>query len=254
MRKVSYKIIGFVLVLIVIILVAFSFFIKDGDRGQEVRMIDFPDKFSQLRYEMVEEQLKKRDIDNEIVLQAMGNVERHKLVPEDIINKAYIDFPLPIGYGQTISQPYIVALMTQAAGVKKGDKVLEIGTGSGYQAAVLAEIVEQVYSIEIVKELAATASQNLAALGYENIEVKNADGYYGWAEAGPFDAILVTAAANHVPPLLIDQLKDGGRLVIPLGNIFRFQTLNLITKKDNEVTTEYITGVTFVEMTGQVKE
>lgn len=254
MPKSMYKkfrlVFGFLILLLVLVVLIFYFQKPAIPTGN----ITAPDKYSRLRFEMVEEQLKKRDIDDERVLAVMEEVERHKFVPENMENYAYVDDPLPIGYGQTISQPYIVALMTQEAQVEKGDKVLEIGTGSGYQAAVLSELVDKVYTIEIIKELADSASQRFKDLGYDNIEAKNADGYYGWQEAGPFDAILVTAATNHVPPPLIEQLKEGGRLVIPLGNVFRFQTLNLVTKKDGEVKTKYITSVRFVEMTGKAKE
>lgn len=216
--------------------------------------INFSDVNEQRRYEMIENQLKKRGIKDKNLLVAMQKVERHKFVPDFLIDKAYEDHPLPIGYGQTISQPYVVALMTKEAKVGKDDRVLEIGTGSGYQVAVLAEMVDQVYTIEIVKELADSASERLKNLGYDNIEVKNADGYYGWPEKGPFDAILVTAATNHVPPPLLKQLKDGGRLIIPLGSLFQFQTLNLITKKGDDIKSKFITGVSFVPMTGKMEE
>lgn len=252
MEKFRFKKIGLGFFLLILLLVVIIFVTREPDTS--VDNATFTDEYSRLRYEMVTEQLKKRDIDDERVLAVMGSVERHKLVPESLKNKAYNDNPLPIGYGQTISQPYIVALMTQEAGVEAGDKILEIGTGSGYQAAVLAELVDKVYSIEIIKDLADSARQSLKDLGYDNVEVKNADGYYGWEEKGPFDAIFVTAAANHVPPPLIKQLKDGGKLVIPLGNIFRFQTLNLVTKEGDEVKNKYITSVRFVEMTGKAKE
>jgi protein-L-isoaspartate(D-aspartate) O-methyltransferase len=252
MNKFRFKKTGLAFFLLILLFVVIIFVTKEPDTS--VDNATFTDEYSRLRHEMVEQQLKKRDIDDERVLAAIGSVERHKLVPKSLKNKAYNDNPLPIGYGQTISQPYIVALMTQEAGIETGDKVLEIGTGSGYQAAVLAELLDKVYSIEIIKDLADSARQNLKDLGYDNVEVKNADGYYGWEEKGPFDAILVTAAANHVPPPLIEQLKDGGKLVIPLGNVFRFQTLNLITKEGDEVKNKYITSVRFVEMTGQAKE
>jgi len=254
MQIIKRKKIGLVVSLLILFFIFVLYFVVTEHNKENVNIPTFSDRYCQQRYDMVEEQLKKRDIDDERVLAAMGSVERHKLVPESLKNKAYNDNPLPIGYGQTISQPYIVALMTQEVGVEAGDKVLEIGTGSGYQAAILAELVDKVYSIEIIKDLADSARQGLKDLGYDNVEVKNADGYYGWEEKGPFDAILVTAAANHVPPSLIEQLKDGGKLVIPLGNIFRFQTLNLITKEGDEVKNKYITSVRFVEMTGQAKE
>ena len=212
------------------------------------------DKYSELRKNMVEEQLKNRDITDEKVLDVMGKVERHKFVPNNLIKQAYEDHPMPIGYGQTISQPYIVALMTQILDVGENDKVLELGTGSGYQAAVLAELVKEAYTIEIIEELANSARERLKNLGYENVKVKNADGYFGWPEKAPFDAIIVTAAANHIPPPLIQQLKDGGKLIIPLGSTLTFQTLTLITKKSGELETEFITGVRFVPLTGKALE
>ena len=211
-------------------------------------------KYSKLRKAMVENQLKSRDIKDKKVLEVMNKVKRHKFVPSRIIDRAYDDRPQAIGHGQTISQPYIVALMTQSLKLDKNDTVLEIGTGSAYQAAVLAEIVKKVYTIEIIKELAASAAKRLNSLDYKNVEVKHADGYYGWEEKGPFDAIIVTAAANHVPPPLLRQLKDNGKLIIPLGSMSNFQTLTLITNKDNDLTTEFITGVVFVPLTGKVLE
>ena len=191
---------------------------------------------------MIETQLRIRDITDENVLDVMKKVLRHEFVPENMKNNAYEDKPLPIGYGQTISQPYIVALMTQSLELEEDDKVLEIGTGSGYQAAVMAELVEEVYTIEIIKELADAAKNRLNTLEYENIEVKHADGYFGWEEKAPFDAIIVTAAANHIPPPLLQQLKDGGKLIIPLGSTLRFQTLTIITKFGNETKKKLKTG------------
>lgn len=210
--------------------------------------------FAAMRQDMVEKQLKGRDIVDERVLSVMGNIERHTFVPQHLVNHAYDDNPLPIGYGQTISQPYIVALMTQNLNIDGDDKVLEIGTGSGYQAAVLSELVQEVYTIEIIEELASSARRRLSDLGYDNVYVKHGDGYYGWEEHAPFDAIIVTAAANHIPPPLLAQLKDGGRLVIPLSSTVWFQTLTLVTKKGGEVDTEFITGVRFVPLTGKAGE
>jgi len=209
------------------------------------------DKYAIDRGDMVNSQLKTRDITDEKVLDVMGKVERHEFVPSSLIEQAYDDNPLPIGYGQTISQPYIVALMTQSLDLNDGDKVLEIGTGSGYQAAVLGESVKDVYTIEIIEELAESAEERLKKLGYENIKVKNADGYFGWEENAPFDKIIITAAANHIPGPLLEQLKDDGKLIIPLGSTLRFQTLTLVTKKGDELETEFITGVRFVPMTGK---
>jgi protein-L-isoaspartate(D-aspartate) O-methyltransferase len=185
------------------------------------------------------------------VLQAMRMVPRHEFVPEDVASLAYEDQPLPIGYGQTISQPFIVALMTDLLDVEKEDVVLEIGTGSGYQAAVLSPLVREVSSIEIVPELGAAAEERLARLGYSNVETKVADGYYGWPEKGPFDGIVVTAAANHVPPPLVQQLKPGGRMVIPIGGPFSTQQLMLVEKRpDGGVTTRQLLPVQFVPLTG----
>jgi len=208
-------------------------------------------KLTKARKYMVEHDLKGRDIVDDKVLEVMGRVPRHKLVSKVLESQAYSDHPLPIGEGQTISQPYIVALMTQSLKLNKSDKVLEIGTGSGYQAAVLAELVDDVYTIEIRENLAENAEYALKSLGYENVKVKHADGYFGWEEYAPFDAIIVTCAANHVPPPLIEQLADGGRLIIPVGSTTYYQTLTLVEKKNGELSSTYITGVRFVPMTGE---
>jgi len=186
------------------------------------------------------------------VLTAMNTVERHRLVPANQRRFAYENRPLPIGYSQTISQPYIVALMTQLIRPDASDVVLEVGTGSGYQAAILAELVEHVYSIEIIEALATRARKDLDALGYENITTRLGDGYYGWEEHGPFDAIVVTAAASHVPPPLIKQLKPGGRMVIPVGSHFMTQDLLLLEiTADGEVITRQYGAVRFVPLTGK---
>ncbi|MDE2117894.1 MAG: protein-L-isoaspartate(D-aspartate) O-methyltransferase [Betaproteobacteria bacterium] len=185
------------------------------------------------------------------VIAAMEKVERHRFVPAGLAAAAYLNRPLPIGYGQTISQPFIVALMTDLVKVKAGDKVLEIGTGSGYQAAVLAEMGSSVYSIEIIEPLGKQAGGLLKTLGYRNVETRVGDGYYGWPEAAPFDAIMVTAAASHVPPPLVRQLKPGGRMVIPLGTQFLTQYLMLVEKRmDGSVTSRQILPVRFVPLTG----
>ena len=182
---------------------------------------------------------------------ALEKVERHRFVPDALATVAYLNRPLPIGYGQTISQPFIVALMTDLMRIKPGDRVLEIGTGSGYQAAILAELADAVYSIEIIAPLGKQADERLKALGYRNVQTKVGDGYYGWPEAAPFDAIIVTAAASHVPPPLLKQLKPGGRIVIPLGTQFMTQYLMLVEKKpDGSVTTRQILPVAFVPLTG----
>ena len=189
---------------------------------------------------------------DEKVLSALNEVRRHEFVPRNARDEAYANHPLPIGHGQTISQPYIVALMTDLVEPKEDDVVLEIGTGSGYQAAVLAKLVKKVYSIEIIEPLAKSVSERLDRLGYENVETRLGDGYYGWEEHAPFDAIVVTAAASHVPPPLIQQLKPGGRMVIPVGGRFMLQYLLLIEKNnDGEIITRQITAVRFVPLTGR---
>lgn len=189
---------------------------------------------------------------DEKVLSALNEVRRHEFVPRNARDEAYANHPLPIGHGQTISQPYIVALMTDMVEPKEDDVVLEIGTGSGYQAAVLAKLVKKVYSIEIIEPLAKSVSERLDRLGYGNVETRLGDGYYGWEEHAPFDAIVVTAAASHVPPPLIQQLKPGGRMVIPVGGRFMLQYLLLIEKNnDGEIITRQITAVRFVPLTGR---
>jgi protein-L-isoaspartate(D-aspartate) O-methyltransferase len=194
--------------------------------------------------------LEREEIDPR-VLQAMATVPRHALVPEELRSLAYENRPLPIGHGQTISQPYVVAIMTDLLALQPGDKVLEIGTGSGYQAAVLAELGVRVYSIEIIEPLGELARKNLAALGYENIEVRIGDGYYGWEEQAPFDAIIVTAAASHIPPPLIRQLRPGGHMIIPVGSRFLVQQLVLVDKDaEGGITTRQVLPVKFVPLTG----
>jgi len=203
------------------------------------------------RKRMVERDLKGRDIKDPKVLEIMGRIPRHLFVDPSLRNQAYADHPLPIGEGQTISQPYIVALMTQALQIKPGERVLEIGTGSGYQAAVLAELTDQVYTIEIRETLAKKAAERLKKLGYDKVQVKYGDGYFGWEEAAPFAAIIVTCAANHIPPPLLKQLKEGGRLVIPLGSTTYFQTLTLVTKQSGKPEVQHLLGVSFVPMIGE---
>ena len=189
---------------------------------------------------------------SDVVLEALGRVERHKFVPPGQVRYAYENRPLPIGHGQTISQPYIVALMTDLLEPGKDDVVLEVGTGSGYQAAVLAGLVDHVYSIEIVEALATSARERLRRLGYDNVTTKLGDGYYGWEEHAPFDSIIVTAAASHVPPPLIGQLKPGGKMVIPVGAQFMTQLLLLLEKgEDGEIVTRQIGAVRFVPLTGE---
>ena len=207
------------------------------------------DVYREKREKMVKDQIEKRGVSDKLVLKAMRNVKRHLFVPEERMAEAYDDSPLPIGYGQTISQPYIVAYMTEVIQPKAEFKVLEIGTGSGYQAAVLAEIVKEVYTIEIVTELANAATQRLKKLGYSKVKVKQADGYYGWKENGPYDAIIVTAAAEFVPPPLIEQLKENGKIVIPIGSPFMTQTLMLIEKNEKKIKTKNLLPVRFVPFT-----
>ena len=186
------------------------------------------------------------------VLATLGRVERHLFVPPGQVRYAYENRPLPIGHGQTISQPYIVALMTDLLEPDENDVVLEVGTGSGYQAAVLAEVVGHVYSIEIIEPLATSAAERLERLSYDNVTTKLGDGYYGWEEHAPFDSIIVTAAASHVPPPLIGQLKPGGRMVIPVGGRFMTQLLLLLEKGDDgEIVTRQIGAVRFVPLTGK---
>ncbi len=201
------------------------------------------------REQMVKTQLKARDIKDRATLHAMSNVPRHLFVPQNMKSQAYIDAPLPIGNGQTISQPYIVAFMTQELRLKSTDKVLEIGTGSGYQAAVLAKIVDSVYTIEIVKNLAMTAKDRLQELGYTNVNVKWGDGYHGWPIKAPFDAIIVTAGAEAIPQPVIDQLKNGGRMIIPVGPNNSVRQLVLIKKTENKIITKNLIPVRFVPFT-----
>lgn len=205
-----------------------------------------------VRVDIANETLLGRDaVKDESVLNAMRAVPRHKFVPPEQISQAYADRPLPIGYGQTISQPYIVAKMTELLRLKPGDKVLEIGTGSGYQAAVLAEIIDEVYTIEIVRPLAEQAAKRLKDLGYDQVRTQIGDGYFGWKEHAPYDGIVVTAAASHIPPPLIEQLKPGGRIVIPVGPPFGFQQLFVLEKDaDGKVTQRSIMGVRFVPLVG----
>ena len=212
------------------------------------------DRFSEDRRRMVEQDLKGRDITDSAVLDAMKSVKRHLFVPESMTSYAYADRPIPIGFSQTISQPYIVALMSQLLEAEPGMKVLEIGTGSGYQAAVLNEMGLEVYSIEIISALAKRSKRLFSKMDLP-IEVLNTDGYYGWPEKAPFDRIIITAAANHVPRPLIDQLKPGGRLILPLGKINLFQTLTVIEKDEKgETRFSYHIGVRFVPMTGKMLE
>src|SRR6185369_6020481 len=213
------------------------------------------DIFQEQRRTMVVRDIQGRGVRDQQVLAAMGKVPLHLLVDERYRYDAYADHPFPIGEGQTISQPYVVAMMTEALKLKPTDRVLEIGTGSGYQAAVLAEIVKEVYSIEIRKTLADRASVRLKELGYASVRVRYGDGYFGWEEHAPFDAIIITAAVNHIPPPLIRQLREGGRLILPLGSTVFYQTLTLVTKgKGGALDVRQLDPVAFVPMTGEAQK
>ena len=207
------------------------------------------DNYTAKRELMVNTQLLARDIIDPITIKAMRHVERHEFVPESMKKYAYSDGPLAIGHNQTISQPYIVAYMTQELNLKPEQRVLEIGTGSGYQAAVLATIVDSVYTIEIVEPLGLIAAKRLKRLGYQNIVTKIGDGYHGWAEKAPFDAIIVTAAVKEIPPAFLDQLAEGGRMIIPAGQTQFHRNLILVTKKNGKVRTKKRIPVAFVPFT-----
>jgi len=210
------------------------------------------DEYQVAREQMVREQIEARGIRDARVLAALRKVPRHLFVPPDEQREAYIDYPLAIGYGQTISQPYIVAFMTEALELKPRDRVLEIGTGSGYQAALLAELVPEVYSIEIVEALAREAEARLRRLGYSNVHLRAGDGYRGWPEAAPFDAIVVTAAPDHIPQPLVDQLREGGRMVLPVGRWD--QELVRLRRKGASILRESLLPVRFVPMTGEAEK
>ena len=214
----------------------------------------YADAFKQAREKMVADQIIRRGIGDPRVLAAMTQVPRHLFVPSSIASQAYRDHPLPIGEGQTISQPYIVALMTESLGLKGPERVLEIGTGSGYQAAILSRVADEVYTMEIKEKLHQQSSSVLRSAGFTNIKTRHGDGYFGWKDAEPFDAVMITAAVDHIPPPLLGQLKDGGRLILPLGNPFHFQHLTLVTRNGEDYTVKQITGVLFVPMTGHAIE
>lgn len=211
------------------------------------------DPMEKRRSDMVKWDIKSRGISDKNVLNAMLKVERHRFIDERQQGDAYSDHPLPIGEGQTISQPYVVAFMTEAVALKGNERVLEIGTGSGYQAAILGEIVREVFTIEIKQGLYEKARERLQRLGYNNIHLKSGDGYFGWEEHAPFDVIMVTASANHIPPPLLAQLKEGGRLIIPLGSTVFYQNLTLVRKAKGKRTVKELGGVAFVPMTGQAQ-
>jgi protein-L-isoaspartate(D-aspartate) O-methyltransferase len=208
-------------------------------------------EFLEARESMVQNQIENRGVIDPEVLAAMKAVPRHEFVPDEYLDQAYADHPLPIGHGQTISQPYIVALMTESLQLEPGQRVLEIGTGSGYQAAVLAEMNVEAYTIEIIPELVEAARTLLDDLGYANVVVLQADGYFGWEEHAPFDAIIVTAAPDHLPQPLANQLAEGGRLIVPIGPIGAVQTLWLFEKIEGELQATNLGGVRFVPLTGE---
>ncbi len=212
------------------------------------------DAFAKARKRMVERDFRGHGIKDPRVLEVMSLVPRHLFVSERYRSQAYQDRPLPIGEGQTISQPYVVALMTELLKLKGNERVLEVGTGSGYQAAVLSHLASEVYTIEIIPSLAAKAEERLLRLGYGNVQVKTGDGFFGWEEKGPFDAIVVTASAEKIPDPLWNQLQEGGRLVMPLGKTHKTQRLVRATKIKGKRHVETITGVIFVPMTGEVRE
>jgi protein-L-isoaspartate(D-aspartate) O-methyltransferase len=210
-----------------------------------------PRDFVQARERMVTEQIVRRGVQDSLVIEAMRSVLRHAFVPVSLADEAYADHPLPIGHGQTISQPYIVAVMTELVALQPGARVLEVGTGSGYQAAILAEIADSVYTIEVIPELAERAVGTLTRLGVRNVKVRTGDGYQGWPDAAPFDAIIVTAAPDHIPQPLVDQLVIGGRMVLPVGR--EEQNLIVVTRTSEGVSARHEIPVLFVPMTGQAQ-
>ena len=231
---------------IIIVFIVFMLFTSPGFAD----VVADTAEFKKARDHMVQTTIKGRGISDPNVLAAMQAVPRHCFVPKDLLSVAYSDRPLPIGEGQTISQPYVVALMTEILRPSKNHRILEIGTGSGYQAAVLGHVAKNVYTIEIKEKLYDKANNTLKSLGYKTIQTRHSDGYFGWPEKAPFDAIMITAAVDHIPPPLLKQLKDGGRLALPLGNPFSYQNLVLVTKKGQDLSVKQITGVLFVPMTG----
>jgi protein-L-isoaspartate(D-aspartate) O-methyltransferase len=230
----------------------FTFLLVLSCIQQGEKMDDLEQKYTELRKAMIKNDIERRGVKDPRVLEALMHVKRHEFVPKHLRKYAYSDEPLPIGEDQTISQPYIVAYMTEHLQLQKEDKVLEIGTGSGYQAAVLAEIVDSVFTIEIIDLLAKRAKKKLESLGYTNIFVRSGDGYAGWPEEKPFDVIIVTAAPERIPQPLVDQLKLGGRMILPVGNVT--QELVLIEKTLDGYTKRPLLPVRFVPMTGEIEE
>jgi protein-L-isoaspartate(D-aspartate) O-methyltransferase len=229
-----------------ILLYALTFFCYHGNNSSENGKTD---RFVRMRQDMVEKQIKARGVKDPRVLQALSTVPRHLFVPENLKEEAYGDEPLPIGSGQTISQPYIVAYMTEQLNLQPSDRVLEVGTGSGYQAAVLAELVDSVFTIEILPGLSEHAQRVIAKLGYKNIEFKIGNGFYGWPEKAPFDAIIVTAAPEKIPDPLVEQLKLEGKMIIPVGDFF--QELFLVVKDKSGIRKERKLPVRFVPLQGE---
>jgi len=217
-----------------------------GEESPAQKSVMQDDPYQHMRDKMVSTQIKARGIQNREVLDTMMKVQRHLFVPDHYRKSAYSDYPLPIGHGQTISQPYIVAYMTEILNLESDHRVLEIGTGSGYQAAILAELVKEVYTVEIIPELEKAAKNRLIKLGYDNIHTRSSDGYFGWQENTPYDAIIVTAATEYIPPPLIDQLKDKGMMIIPVGSPFNVQTLMLVEKQGDDISTRSLMSVRFV--------
>jgi protein-L-isoaspartate(D-aspartate) O-methyltransferase len=242
----------FFLALVLILMVGVMVEPDPFDNGND-QFEEEEDRYAALREKMVREQIMRRGVTDSLVLAAMKRVPRHEFVPEFLRESAYEDTPLPIGEGQTISQPYIVALMTASLELKGGEKVLEVGTGSGYQAAILAEIADSVYSIEIKESLARGAAERLKRLGYKNVFVRHGDGYFGWPDAAPFDAIIVAAAPEEVPEPLVEQLKEGGRMVIPVGD-WDQELLKIRKLEGGKLQKEYIVPVRFVPMTGEAEK
>ncbi len=225
-----------------------AWFWSSADRAEETQ--EGRDLTMQ-RNQMVEGQIANRGVRDPRVLKAMREVPRHRFVPDELLAEAYGDYPVPIGYGQTISQPYIVAYMCEQARIGPQDSVLEVGAGSGYHAAVISRVARKVRSIEIIPELYTRASRLLTELGYDKVETRSGDGYYGWPEAAPFDVIIVTAAADHIPPPLLEQLAEGGRMIIPVGDRFLVQKLVLAEKHGGKITTRDLLAVRFVPLTGE---
>jgi len=236
--------VAILLVLLVVIVLAILFFARTREPSPVA------DHFAALRQEMVRADIQGRGVNDESVVRAMRTVPRHEFVLPEYSDQAYVDFPLSIGYGQTISAPSIVAVMTELLEIERDSKVLEIGTGSAYQAAILAELTDHVYSVEIVEPLCQAAKKRLLRLGYANVVVDCRDGYYGWEDHAPYDAIIVTCAPDHIPQPLINQLADGGRMVIPVGPPGFYQVLWRVERHGEEITSERLMGVGFVPLTG----